>query len=306
MAQFVARRLLQSLITLAILSLVIFFLARSTGDPLMLILPMEATAQDRINASHELGLDRPLAEQYAHFISDAVQGNFGTSLYYRRPVNELILERLPNSVRLASFAMGVAILIAFPLGVVAAVHKDKAIDRIAQVIAILGQSLPSFCVAIVLVEYLAGRLDWFPAGGIGGLDHYILPGFAIGWFIVAGIMRLVRSGMIDVLDSDFVKLARIKGAPEYRVIWVHALKNALIPVLTFMSVYFTTLVTTAIVVETVFAWPGIGRLVYEGIKARDFPIIQAVVLVTAILVAVVNLTMDCLYGLLDPRIRHAR
>ena len=157
-----------------------------------------------------------------------------------------------------------------------------------------------------LSEFLPTGVDAMNFGYIGGLDHYILPGFAIGWFIVAGIMRLVRSGMIDVLDSDFVKLARIKGAPEYRVIWVHALKNALIPVLTFMSVYFTTLVTTAIVVETVFAWPGIGRLVYEGIKARDFPIIQAVVLVTAILVAVVNLTMDCLYGLLDPRIRHAR
>jgi len=306
MARFIARRLLQTFITLAILSLVIFALARVSGDPLMLILPMEASVQDRANASKELGLDRPLPEQYLRFVKDAVQGNFGTSLFYRRPVNELIGERLLNSVKLASFAMTFAVLVAFPLGIAAAVHKDKAIDRIAQVIAILGQSLPSFWVAIVLVEYFAGRLDWFPAGGIGGFDHYVLPGFAIGWFIVAGIMRLVRSGMIDVLDSDFVKLARIKGAPEYRVIWVHALKNALIPVLTFMSVYFTTLVTTAIVVETVFAWPGVGRLAYEGIKARDFPIIQAVVLVTAMLVAAVNLAMDCLYGLLDPRIRNVR
>jgi len=171
---------------------------------------------------------------------------------------------------------------------------------------VLGQSLPTFWVAVVLVEFVAGRLQWLPAGGADGFASYILPGFTLGWFVVAGMMRLLRSGMLEVLDSEYVKLARLKGVPERRVVWVHALKNALIPVVTFAGIYFAILVTTAIVVETVFAWPGLGRLAYDGITSRDFPVIQAVVLVTAILVAAVNLCVDCVYALIDPRIRYAR
>jgi len=156
------------------------------------------------------------------------------------------------------------------------------------------------------VEFVAGRWQWLPAGGISGLASYVLPGFTLGWFVVAGMMRLLRSGMLEVLDSEYVKLARMKGVVEQRVVWVHALKNALIPVVTFAGIYFSILVTTAIVVETVFAWPGLGRLAYEGITGRDFPVIQAVVLTTAAIVAVVNLGVDCLYAVIDPRIRYAR
>jgi peptide/nickel transport system permease protein len=228
------------------------------------------------------------------------------SLYARLPVNQLIGERLPNSLKLATFAMGVSLLFAFPLGVLAAVHKGRPVDRAAQVVAVLGQSLPTFWVGIVLIEVIAGRLQWLPAGDIGGLSHYILPGFTLGWFVVAGMMRLVRSGMLEVLDSEYVKMARVKGVGETRVIWLHALKNALIPVVTFAGVYFAILVTTAIIVETVFAWPGMGRLAYEGIITRDFPVIQGVVMVTAVIVAVVNLGVDCLYALIDPRIRRVR
>jgi peptide/nickel transport system permease protein len=304
--RFVFSRVLQSLVALAILSVVVFILARATGDPLQLILPMSATPEDYADARRYLGLDRPYVEQYLSFVGRAVTGDFGSSLRARRPVIELIQERLPNSLRLAAFAMGISLAIAFPLGVLAAVKKGTGLDRTAQVIAVLGQSLPTFWVAIVLVEVVAGRLQWLPAGGSSqGFASYILPGFTLGWFVVAGMMRLLRSGMLEVLDSEYVKLARVKGVAEHRVVWVHALKNALIPVVTFAGIYFSILVTTAIVVETVFAWPGLGRLAYEGISSRDFPVIQAVVLTTAAIVALVNLGVDCLYAVIDPRIRHA-
>jgi peptide/nickel transport system permease protein len=306
MLRFVAFRLLQSVIALALLSVVVFVLARTTGDPLHMILPMSATEEDYANARRYLGLDRPYVEQYLSFVGRAATGDFGTSIRARRPVSELLRERLPNSLRLAAFAMAVSLAMAFPLGILAAVHKGSGVDRAAQVIAVLGQSLPSFWVAIILVEFVAGRWQWLPAGGIGGLSSYVLPGFTLGWFVVAGLMRLLRSGMLEVLDSDYVKLARLKGVVELRVIWVHALKNALIPVVTFAGIYFSVLVTTAIVVETVFAWPGLGRLAYDGITSRDFPVIQAVVLTTAVIVAAVNLGVDLLYAVIDPRIRYAR
>jgi len=304
--RFVSVRLLQSLAALAILSVVVFVLARATGDPLHMILPMSATEEDYANARAYLGLDRPYLQQYLAFVGKAVMGDFGTSLRARRPVSELIRERLPNSLSLAAFAMTVSLAIAFPLGVLAAVKKGTGLDRTAQVIAVLGQSLPTFWVAIVLVEFVAGRLQWLPAAGNDGFSSYILPGFTLGWFVVAGMMRLLRSAMLEVLDSEYVKLARVKGVVESKVVWIHALKNALIPVVTFAGIYFSILVTTAIVVETVFAWPGLGRLAYEGISSRDFPVIQAVVLTTAVIVGVVNLGVDCLYAIIDPRIRYAR
>ena len=291
---------------LAILSVVVFVLARATGDPLSMILPMAASEEDYANARVYLGLDRPYLQQYFSFVAKAITGDFGISIRSRRPVSQLIEERLPNSLKLAAFAMGVSILMAFPLGVMAAVKKGTAVDRTAQIVSVLGQSLPTFWLAIVLVEFVAGRWQWLPAGGISGLASYVLPGFTLGWFVVAGMMRLLRSGMLEVLDSEYVKLARMKGVVEQPVVWVHALKNALIPVVTFAGIYFSILVTTAIVVETVFAWPGLGRLAYEGITGRDFPVIQAVVLTTAAIVAVVNLGVDCLYAVIDPRIRYAR
>jgi peptide/nickel transport system permease protein len=285
---------------------VVFILARATGDPLSMVLPMSATEEDYANARAYLGLDRPYVEQYLSFVGRAVIGDFGTSIRARKPVGELLRERLPNSLKLATFAMVVSVAMAFPLGVMAAVKKGTAVDRVAQIVSILGQSLPTFWLAIVLVEFVAGRWQWLPAGGIAGFSSYVLPGFTLGWFVVAGMMRLLRSGMLEVLDSEYVKLARVKGVIEPRVVWMHALKNALIPVVTFAGIYFSILVTTAIVVETVFAWPGLGRLAYEGISGRDFPVIQAVVLVTAAIVAVVNLGVDCLYAVIDPRIRVAR
>src|SRR6266508_2013897 len=276
MRRFLLTRVVQSAATLAILSVVGVPLEKTTVDPRTLIRRVEATPQDYANALHEFGLDRPLPVQYARFMAHVLRGDFGMSLYARLPVNQLIGERLPNSLKLASFSMAVSVLLAFPLGVMAAVKKNTAVDRTAQVIAVLGQSLPTFWVGIVLIDVVAGRLQWLPAGDIGGLSHYVLPGFTLGWFVVAGMMRLVRSGMLEVLDSEYVKMARVKGVREPRVIWLHALRNALIPVVTFAGVYFAVLVTTAVIVET------------------------------AVIVAAVNLGVDCLYAVIDPRIRRVR
>jgi len=303
MARFLLARFVQSLVTLLFLSVVIFALARATGDPLTLVLPMVATEEDFANARRELGLDRPLPVQYAKFVGRLLVGDFGTSIRSRRPVNELLAERLPPSLALGGFSMVVSLALAVPLGVLAAARKGTAVDSAAKVVAALGQSLPTFWVGIVLIEVVAGRLQWLPAGGDGTLAHYVLPGFTLGWFVIAGLMRLLRSSMLESLGADYVTTARAKGATEAAVVWRHALRNALIPVVTFAGVYLAILVTAAIVVETVFAWPGLGRLAYEAITGRDFPVIQAVVLVTAMLVVVVNLAVDLACAWIDPRIR---
>jgi peptide/nickel transport system permease protein len=296
---------LQSLLALLALSLVIFLMSRLTGDPTMLMLPDDATSEDIAQLRHALGLDKPLPVQYWVFISKAVQGDFGRSIKGQMPVIDMIQERLPNSIKLGAVALGIAVLLAFPLGVIAAVHKGTALDTMANIIAVLGQSLPQFWVGIVLIQIFAVHLRWLPVAGIGGWSHYVLPAFTLGWFVVAGMMRLLRSSMLDVMDSEFVKLARIKGVAEPSVIWKHALRNALIPVLTFGAIYLAILVTGAILVETVFAWPGIGQLIYQGIVFRDFPVVQAVVLLTAGIVITVNLLVDITYAYVDPRIRYS-
>jgi len=305
MIDLVLKRVAEALVTLALLSLVVFGLVRATGDPLHLILPIGATEEDYANARQYLGLDRPLPAQYVSFVANALRGDFGISLRIRRPVIELITERLPYSMKLAGFSMAISLALALPLGILAAVAKGRWLDRAANIVAVLGQSLPTFWVGIVLIEVVASRLQWLPAGEAQGFESYILPGFTLGWFVAAGLMRLLRSGMLEVLDSEYVKMARVKGMPEGRIIWLHALRNALIPVVTFAGVYFAILVTNAIIVETVFAWPGLGRLAYEAIISRDFPVIQGVVLFTALLVVIVNLLVDFLYALIDPRIRYA-
>lgn len=303
MLRFIATRLVQSLVALAIVSVVVFVLARATGDPLYLILPMSASQEDFDNARRYLGLDRPYVEQYLSFVGRAVTGDFGISLRARRPVGELIRERLPNSLKLAAFAMGVSLAMAFPLGIMAAVRKGTGVDRAAQIVSVLGQSLPTFWVAIILVEFVAGRWQWLPAGGISGFSSYILPGFTLGWFVVAGLMRLLRSGMLEVLDSEYVKLARVKGVSERRVIWMHALRNALIPVVTLVGLQFGYLLGGAIVIEEIFSLPGMGRLVLRSIAQRDFPLVQGVLLLAGTGVVLLNLCVDMLYLALDPRLR---
>ena len=304
MQRYVLRRLGQAILALFILSILIFVLVRLTGDPTLLLLPEDATAADIRRLQHALGLDKSWPVQYWIFVSNAVQGDFGHSIKGQIPVGDVIKERLPHSLRLGAASLVITVIIALPLGVLAAVNKDTMLDTIAKIIAVLGQSLPMFWVGIVLIQIFAVYLRLLPSGGTGGLAHYILPAFTLGWWLVAGIMRLLRSSLLEVLDTEFVKLARIKGLSNGRVIWKHALRNALIPVVTLGGIYMAILITAAILVETVFAWPGVGRLVYESIVFRDFPVVQAVVLMTAGFVILTSLVVDILYAYLDPRIRY--
>jgi peptide/nickel transport system permease protein len=304
MQRYIVRRVGQALIALLILSVLIFGMVRLTGDPTLLMLPEDATAKDLIQLRSALGLDRPMPVQYWVFITNALRGDFGRSIKGQIPVMDMIQERLPHSIRLGSASLLVTFIIALPLGVLAAVHKGSMLDTFAQIIAVLGQSMPMFWVGIVLIQVFAVYLRLLPSGGTGTWAHYVLPAFTLGWWLVAGIMRLLRSSMLEVLDSEFIKLARIKGLTETRIIWKHALRNSLIPVVTFGGIYMAVLITAAILVETVFAWPGVGRLVYESIVFRDFPVVQAIVIMTAGFVIVTSLVVDILYAYLDPRIRY--
>jgi len=302
--RYILNRVLQSVIALLILSVVIFGLGRLTGDPVVLLLPPDATqeAEDLLRAS--LGLDQPLPVQYWLFISNAARLEFGDSLKARRPVTELIKPKVIISLKLGIVAMGITLLMGIPLGVLAAVKRGTPLDTMANMIAVLGQSLPQFWVGIMLIQIFTVRLDLLPASGTGGITHYILPAFTLGWFVAAGIMRLLRSSMLEALDGEYIKMARIKGLPEWKIVWKHTLKNALIPVLTFGGSYLAAFITGAILVETVFAWPGVGRLVYDAIIWRDFPVLQSLILMIAAVVISVNLIVDILYAYVDPRIRY--
>lgn len=298
-------RIVQSVLVLLVVVTLVFGLSRLSGDPVNTLLRDDATPEDVANLKRVLGLDQPLPVQYVLYLSNAARGDFGNSLRTRRPVIELIQERLPASLQLAAFSMILALCFSLPLGILAAVKKGRALDSIAKIVAVLGQSMPSFWLALMLVILVSSRVQFLPAAGMDGWNSFILPGLTLGWFVTAGIMRLLRSAMLDVLDSDYIKMARMKGVSERSVVWKHALRNAMIPVVTFTGMYFALQVSMAVTVETVFAWPGMGRLAYEAIASRDFPVIQGVVLVLATVVTGTNLIVDVLYAYLDPRIKYA-
>ncbi len=304
MQRFIVTRLIQGLFTLVAVSVLVFSLTRISGDPRDLLLPPEMPKEEYDRIGTTMGLDRPLPVQYLAFLSKFAKGDLGISVRNRQPVMDMIGERLPNSGKLALLAMLFAILLGFPLGVIAAVKKGSGVDSVAQVVAVLGQATPGFWIAIILIMVFSVQLRWFPPFGAETPGSYVLPAFTMGWIGAGGICRLVRSGMLEVLDAEYITLARSKGVPEIRVIWKHALRNALIPVVTFMGFWFSTIVGMAVIVETVFAWPGIGRLGYEGLLWRDYPVVQGVVMVTATIVIVANLVVDVLYTYINPRVRY--
>jgi peptide/nickel transport system permease protein len=305
MQRFIARRALQSVLAIWVMSLIVFSLVRVTGNPLDVMLPLEATPEDYQRVAQHWGLDRPIHVQYGIFLAKAVQGDFGNS--WKWPGHSamgLVWQRLPATLQLAGFALLISILIALPVGVLSAVMKDTAWDSAAKVVALLGQSLPAFWLGIVLMWVFAVHLGWFPTSGQGGIQYMILPAITLGWFQVAAIMRLVRSSMLEVLDSEFVKLSRIKGLSEWKVIWKHCLRNAAIAPLTFFAIIAGVLMTGSVVTESVFSWPGTGLLVVDAVRARDFQVVQAVVIVFAGIFILTNLLVDVLYAYLDPRIRY--
>ena len=304
MQRYLALRLLQSVLVLAAISLIVFLMGRATGNPLNVYLPDTATAADYERVAELWGFDEPLHEQYFVFIRNALSGEFGQS--WRWPDQTalgIVLQRLPATVQLASFALLVSITIAVPIGVAAAVKRDSLFDKGVKIFALLGQSAPSFWLGIALIWIFAVYLNWVPSSGRGTLAHMILPAIAMGWYHVAAIMRLLRSAMLDALDSEYVKLARLKGLPEWKVVWKHSLKNAAIVPLTYFGIVVGVLMTGSVVTETVFSWPGVGLLAVDAIRGNDYQVIQAIIMVFAGMVVVINLLVDVLYAYIDPRIR---
>lgn len=300
--RFVLRRLVQTAFTAVLVSLIVFAMARLTGDPTLTLLPTEATEQDRNFFRKQYGLDRSLPVQYLTYAGNVLKGDLGVSFRYREPALGIVLGRLGATLQLAVTSMILATLVALPLGVLSAIRRGTWIDAAVRGFAALGQSTPSFWLGLVLVLVFAVELGWLPTSGRGGLQHLILPAVTLSFFTAGAVARLTRANMLEAMRSDFVRFERLSGLPESAIVLRHALRNAAIPVVTFMALQFGVLLSGAVVTETVFAWPGIGLLVVDAISTRDYPVIQATVLVTAFLILLLNLAVDLLYGWLDPRI----
>ncbi|WP_209428057.1 ABC transporter permease [Pararhodobacter sp. SW119] len=305
MTRFALLRLVQSLVSLFAITVIVFGLSHATGSPIDTMLPDDATTEQIAALSRNLGLDEPLWRQYLVFLGNALQGDFGMSLKWRgQSAMGVVLDRLPATLRLGGLALLISIAVAIPAGVVSAVRRGTWADHLVRGFALFGQSIPAFWLGIVLIWIFAVGLGWLPTSGHGGLAHMILPAISIAAFQIAALTRLTRSAMLEVLDTEYVKLARIKGASETAVVWRHAFANAAIVPLTYFGVLAGSVLTGSIVVETVFGWPGAGWLAIEAIRARDFPVIQAVVMFFALAFLLANVLVDLLYAWVDPRVRH--
>src|SRR5881628_2180365 len=302
MVRFLVGRVLQTVLSMLVVISIVFVLTRLSGNPIHLLLDVNATERDQEILTRYLGLDQPLPVQYAIYVKNLARGDLGQSILSRRPVAEHIWERLPATVELGFVAMFLSVLIGVPLGVYSAVRRGGIMDGAARVFAVLGQSMPTFWLGLMLILFFGVVLGVLPARG--RLEHLILPAFTLGYFTSAAILRLTRSAMLEVLGSDYIKFARLKGLHEQVVLWKHGLKNALLPVVTFAVMLFVQFLGGAVVTETVFAWPGIGRLILESITTRDYPIVQAGVLVLSALYLIGNLLVDMLYSWLNPKIRY--
>ena len=306
MQRYILRRVSQGILAIFVISMVTFALARVSGDPLNVLLPEEASEEQIELTKKEWGLDKPIHIQYLLYLGKLARGDMGEALAWpNSSAGELIAERLPNTVQLSMLALLVSVLIAFPIGVLVAIKKDSVFDYGGKLFAILGQSAPSFAVGLILMWIFAVKLNIFPTSGNGGIEYMVLPAVSLGYYNVAALMRLTRSSMLEVLDTEYVKLARIKGVPEWKIIWKHCFRNALIVPLTYFGLIGAVLITGSVVIETVFAWPGVGALVIDAIIFRDYVVVQAVVLLFASAFVLINIMIDVLYAYIDPRIRYS-
>jgi peptide/nickel transport system permease protein len=305
MQRYIIMRVGHALLALLAISIIIFSLTRITGDPVDVLLPEDATADEIERARALWGLDRPLHEQYIKYMRNIARGRMGESIKWPgKDSFELIIGRMPATLQLSAFSLLIAAAMALPIGVMVAVKKDTPFDYGGKVFALLGQSLPSFWLGLMLMWIFAVHLEWFPPSGRGTFMHMILPGFALGYLPIAAVMRLTRSSMLEVLDTEYVKLARIKGVSERKVIWKHCLRNATIAPLTYFGLLLGGFMTGSVVIETVFSWPGVGLLAIDALRARDFQVVQSVVLFFAVIYIICNLLVDILYAYVDPRIRY--
>jgi len=306
MVRFIIIRLIQTVVALVGIAMLIFTLVRVSGDPALMLASATSTTEDIQQIRVNLGLDKSIPEQFWIFVTDVVRGDLGESLFKKQPVTGMIGAALPNSIKLVLPSWGIAMLGALLLGVLGATRRDSIWDNGVKFVAILGQALPGFWVAIVAVYFFSVRWQLLPTSGLGGIDHYILPVATLAFFLLPGMMRLIRSSMLDVLDSEYIKMARIKGLPERIIIWKHALRNALIAPLTVAGMLFAGMITGAVIIETVFNWPGVGFILVEGVLARDFPLVQAITLLVAVVVLGINLLVDISYAYIDPQIRYQK
>ncbi|HXU88487.1 MAG TPA: ABC transporter permease [Methylomirabilota bacterium] len=300
---FLATRLARALVAVWLVSTVVFVVMRLSGDPVPLLLPPDAPRSEYARVARELGIDRPLPVQYAVFLGNALRGDFGRSIHFRQPAADVVVGYLPATAELGLTAFAVALVIAIPIGVVSAVRRNSLVDQITMAVALVGQSAPTFFVGIFLILVLSLKAGWLPTSGRGDWSNLVLPALTLGAFAMASIARLTRSALLEVLRADYVRTARAKGLRERAVVIKHALRNAAIPIVTITALQFGTLLGGAVVTETVFAWPGIGRLAIQSIYNRDYPVVQCVVFLSALLFIVINLTVELVYGVLDPRIR---
>ena len=303
MKTFLLRRLLQSLVVLLGVSFVVFFILFLTGDPAAVMLPPEATAEDIRRFRESMGFNDPFFVQYGRFLLGALSGNFGTSIRHGEPAFTLVVERMPATFELAGAALVIALLLAIPAGIVSAVRRNTVVDYISTVVALLGQSMPTFWLGIMLILFFSVQFQVLPSSGRGTWQHLVLPAITLGLFTTARITRLTRSGMLEVLNQDYIRTARAKGVSDPPVVWKHALKNAAIPIVTIVGIELGTLLGGSVITETIFAWPGVGRLSVQAIYNRDYPVVQAAVFLLAATFIVVNLLVDVVYTYLDPRIR---
>jgi peptide/nickel transport system permease protein len=299
----VLKRTGQAVLSLFATILFVFFLVRLTGDPAYFLLAPDAPAEDFVRLREELGLDKPLAVQFFTYVGNVIQGNLGYSYRLKVPVMEMVLRRLPATLTMGSAAIVLTIVIAVPLGTYAAYRRNGIVDRVAKSIAALGQATPSFWVGLVLILVFAIYFGWLPSGGYGSFSHVILPAVALAFEPIARLTRLLRSGMIEELGSDHVKFLRIKGMPEWLVLWKHALRNAGLTTLTFVGLMTAGILTGSVLVETVFVWPGVGRLLVESIYYRDFIVVQGIIFLIAAAYIIINFLVDLAHMLLNPRLR---
>jgi peptide/nickel transport system permease protein len=281
----------------------VFAALRLSGDPAATMLPGDASVDELGALRRQLGLDRPLWLQYLQFLAGAVSGDFGTSFRHQQPALPLVLERLPATLELAGAALLLAVVVALPLGILAAIHRGRVLDVAAMAFAVVGQATPYFWMGIMLILVVSVELAWLPTSGRGGLERLILPAITLGTHFAASLARLTRTSMLEVFGQQFVTTARAKGLSEWSVVLGHTLKNAAVPVITLIGLQFGTLLGGAVVTETIFAWPGVGRLAVQSVFVRDYPVVQAGVFVLALTFVAINLVVDLLYGVLDPRIR---
>ena len=308
MKALIIKRFFSSIITLLILSMIIFVLVRASGDPAELLYEYPgAREEDIARQAAAWGLDRSWPEQYVSFVWNVIRFDYGQSFQYGTSVRSLYFDRLPNSLQLAFYAFIISMAIGIPLGIMSAVKVNTWWDGIGKTVALLGLSVPSFFVALLLVLIFGVKLEWLPFLGKADTffdwQHLTLPALSLGWFFSGAMLRLTRSSMLEVLGSEYIKLCRLKGLPETAVIVKHAFKNSLIPVMTLAAVNLVVMINVAVVVEVVFSWPGIGRLLFDGLINRDFPLVQGVVVMAGVMIVGTNFIVDILYGYLDPRIR---